>query len=241
MKFIGKPPIWQWWDKDFESAPPLLRFAVHSVKAHNPTAIMIEGWHFYDDVSALKPYHQADLVRSQLLARFGGGWLDTDYLCWAPIYDLINHDKFNIWRRPDGELDNDFMFAPPQSAVARRFASEATLLAKHYEFDTARFPEHTLIGGLLLSDLTKELPAGSFHEVSMPLMSPYRHMTQNLDSYCDCPFEPDAGSRGMMMIYSGLKKYIDMETSVALLMDQETVLGSILRHVSASLPTPFIE
>jgi hypothetical protein len=114
----AKPPqtvprtLWMLWLQGKDEAPPLVRASVTSWRALNPTwevtVLDQESMHDYVDLpdfpGHVKPNHIANIVRLQLLNRYGGVWTDATTLCLRPL------DEWLEYATPTGF----FAFAKPQ-------------------------------------------------------------------------------------------------------------------------------
>lgn len=72
----------------------------------------------FDNPPDLTPNHlgqfRADLLRYEILHRFGGVWVDTDLECLRPIEPLIDgHECFAAWEEQGRWIANGFMGAAP--------------------------------------------------------------------------------------------------------------------------------
>lgn len=89
--------IWIYWDKGIEAAPDVVKVALESWTKLNPDFEIIfldeEKTQEYFDFKSLfynltidaGIAHKSDLIRTYLLARFGGVWVDSTTFCWVPL------------------------------------------------------------------------------------------------------------------------------------------------------------
>lgn len=89
--------IWIYWDKGIEAAPDVVKVALASWQKLNPDFEVIfldeEKIQNYFDFKSLF-YNltidvgvagKSDLIRTYLLSRFGGVWVDSTTFCWVPL------------------------------------------------------------------------------------------------------------------------------------------------------------
>lgn len=95
--------IWIVWFDGFEAAPPLIRGCAASWQQHNPDYqvelldahslarwVDLEGFDIEDKL--ITPAALSDLVRLELLDRYGGIWVDATVLCNQPVGTwLVDH------------------------------------------------------------------------------------------------------------------------------------------------------
>lgn len=95
--------VWMLWDKGWDKAPPLQKMCLNSFKRHNPhwdiraislaeAETLIDRIHFYPNSTWNKARVQAksDIIRIELLARYGGVWADSTVYCTEPLDNWIN-------------------------------------------------------------------------------------------------------------------------------------------------------
>jgi len=85
--------IWMWWEQGWETAPLICQACAESWKLANPEAevrrldaSMLQDW--LPDFGAcqkLPPAQRADLIRLELLCKYGGVWADATLFCAAPV------------------------------------------------------------------------------------------------------------------------------------------------------------
>lgn len=230
------PPIWQWWDRDFAAAPELIRYCHKTVKAHNDGVCLGIGYGALDGCTNLRPDHKSDFIRAEVLAKHRGIWLDVDYLCWGPIRTHINAWEFNVWRRDDGYLDNDFLAAPQygnnaQANLFYEIVKERCIKAK---WDSDKLESRGHIGADVLNELS-DIDGDAFAEVDTAILCPYRRMVLNFDSYTDDEFAADPKTTGMMLLNSLLEPHVK-NAPVKELAASQTVLGAVLRYADSRLP-----
>lgn len=123
-----------YWDSGIETAPELVKACVQSWQDHNP------GWTFniWDGDSAnrivdraqfpanLKTTPYSDILRTFLLDKIGGVWVDATVFCTRPLDDwlpyLMTHCDFFAFRRPgpDREIASWFLASRPGRPIIRQ-------------------------------------------------------------------------------------------------------------------------
>ncbi len=110
--------IWIYWDKGIEAAPEVVRVAFESWTKLNPDFEVIfldeEKIQNYFDFKNLfynltldaGIAHKSDLIRTYMLARFGGVWADSTTFCWVPLsswlpINITNCGFFVFKQHPD--------------------------------------------------------------------------------------------------------------------------------------------
>jgi mannosyltransferase OCH1-like enzyme len=76
------------------------------------------------DLSELCTAHRADFIRSYLLFRYGGIWIDSDCLVMKsllPLFELLNKYDFLGYRERNGAVTNNFMGASKGSIIAKEY------------------------------------------------------------------------------------------------------------------------
>lgn len=123
--------LWVYWDKGFEAAPEVVKVAVESWQALNPEYELV----FLDEQKVQTYYdfkslfynltldagiaHKSDFIRTYLLARFGGIWVDSTTFCCQPLAlwlnDEIQDNGFFVFKqkadRKDRQIKNWFIVA----------------------------------------------------------------------------------------------------------------------------------
>ena len=92
--FDGRIPVWMCWWQGEESAPELIRACMDSIRAHlpentYPIVITYDNWSKYVTFTSavidrfergiITPTHLSDILRAELLYRYGGMWIDATY------------------------------------------------------------------------------------------------------------------------------------------------------------------
>ncbi|WP_157683113.1 capsular polysaccharide synthesis protein [Microlunatus soli] len=97
---LGEFPIFTYWGQGYHDAPPVVRACRRALERHNPP----DQLHFIDD--ATLPYYAdfpdslmrgsvgqralfSDALRVELLARYGGIWVDATCLTTAPLTESV--------------------------------------------------------------------------------------------------------------------------------------------------------
>lgn len=107
--------IWTYWHQGFENAPLVVKHCIQKLKDLHPdfTIHLLDAQNVYDFAEKvsidnkkwekLRLQHQSDILRTQLLIRYGGIWLDPTVFClqplneWLPKY--LENDLF-LFHRP---------------------------------------------------------------------------------------------------------------------------------------------
>jgi len=146
--------IWMLWDEGFDRAPAIARRSRDSWVAYNPDfevrtldlrrAMELCGtnetgsaYHVpSEEWRLLSVQHKADLLRSALLAKYGGVWADTTLQANAPLSKWLDlHRQAHLLQRTDNEARHApksqqpwfsvwFIAAAKNSYVAERLAAE---------------------------------------------------------------------------------------------------------------------
>lgn len=129
--------IFTYWEQGFDHAPPLVGKCLQQMRRLNPT------WTIHAlDGRSISPWvgerfvpegiweklgraHRSDLLRTQLLIRYGGVWMDPTVFCvrslddWLP--DAMRGGLF-LFRKPglDRLISNWFIAAEPENLVLQR-------------------------------------------------------------------------------------------------------------------------
>ncbi|WP_374412886.1 capsular polysaccharide synthesis protein [Novosphingobium colocasiae] len=87
--------VWIYWDRGWDAMPPLARLSYDSWRQRNPgwevrlldqeTALTLTGIPAEVSAKRMKPSQLADLIRLELLTRFGGVWVDATTFCQVPL------------------------------------------------------------------------------------------------------------------------------------------------------------
>lgn len=113
--------IWIYWNSGLDSAPEVVKVAVKSWSAKNPDFELI----FLDDKKIQEYFdfeslfmnltinagvaHKSDFIRTYLLARFGGVWVDSTTFCWEPLSNWIDQSTakcgFFVFKQSADRLD----------------------------------------------------------------------------------------------------------------------------------------
>jgi mannosyltransferase OCH1-like enzyme len=97
------------------------------------------------------PAERADILRLEVLWRFGGVYVDTDFECRRPLEPLLDGvDFFTAYLKP-GRVNNAIIGATPGHAILERALAELRP-AQTYKYDKAA------AGPLFLDRLVKDYP-----------------------------------------------------------------------------------
>jgi Capsular polysaccharide synthesis protein len=123
-------PVWLYWEGE---CPDWIRACQDSVRAHAPDVRLIGPQDFqrlcqeHDDdldLSGLQVAHRADVIRSVLLHRYGGLWVDSDCIVLRdlqPMLDMLEQVGFMAYRERQGNVANSFMGAKPGNRIAATY------------------------------------------------------------------------------------------------------------------------
>ncbi len=247
--------IWMYWDGS--PMPEIVQFCIDTVRHHNIGRIRVVRQHEMvemaktcaldiDMMKAMKPQHQSDFVRAFVLAHHGGFWIDTDFLCFAPVDSVLKgiepRHTFAYYRHQDVDgLDSvmaDFTWAANPSLIAQGYLHEVVQFLKR----EGGVVNWNSIGARVLTPLINGWAGDTRHvqtpfEIPVDLVSPFRRMCLNLDA--DLPNEAPVpkDSVGMMVINSLSDDYLK-EKPLAEWMKSATVIGSFLRQARARMYEP---
>lgn len=114
--------VWMLWDEGWHNAPKIQKMCLNSFKRNNPdwqlraislaeAEILINRSQHYSDEKWTKAKIQAqsDIIRIELLARYGGVWADSTVYCMEPLSNWIDATlgvaNFFVYERFDGDVD----------------------------------------------------------------------------------------------------------------------------------------
>jgi hypothetical protein len=124
--------IWFLWVTGLDDAPRVVKSCYRSWLRHNP------GWeltfldkdninqYFSIDIPAYTPVVLSEILRINLLAKYGGVWVDATCFCNKPldswIYDHLQKGFFVFERpAPDRMISSWFMAGVPGNYIANRY------------------------------------------------------------------------------------------------------------------------
>lgn len=127
-----------YWDQGFADAPQIVRLCEASWRERNPgwevrrwehaDADGVVPWTSLPRGMKITPY--SDILRTELLLRFGGVWADATILCTRPLDDwlpqVMAQTDFFAFSRPgrDREIASWFLAARPGSTLVRMLSEE---------------------------------------------------------------------------------------------------------------------
>lgn len=146
--------IWLLWFQGADEMPLLVRRCYESWIEHNPSWEVIllcdDNLHqFVDlgylDFSYLGKASVADLIRLELLAKYGGVWVDSTCLCMRPLDSWLPgyvQSGFFAFDRPgrDRPIASWFIAAAPQNALVVRWFSELRTYLVSVKFRNREHP-----------------------------------------------------------------------------------------------------
>lgn len=108
----GVGPIWQYWAQGEDAAPDLVRACLRSVRRYAGSRkvvvlndkslslyVTLPDHIFTKRGEIISPTHFSDVLRLELLSKYGGTWMDATVLLTAPIPRFVEHTKFFVFRR----------------------------------------------------------------------------------------------------------------------------------------------
>lgn len=149
--------IWTMWYYGIAAAPEVVKACLSSWQRHHPgwKVILIDRTNLSDylDIEQLtgKPIERfsplvlSDIIRINLLARYGGVWADATCYCACPLESWLPdyvQSGFFAFRRPgpDRELSSWFLAAQPDSVLIQRFRDVVNAYWKQNDLSCDRFP-----------------------------------------------------------------------------------------------------
>ena len=113
IRYQGK--IWICWWQGLEDAPEIVKSCVNSIKKntelHEVIVITEENYHEFVDFptwledkkknGVISKTHYSDLLRLEILSRYGGLWLDSTFYCSSKCIDEIFEKEVWSIKRPD--------------------------------------------------------------------------------------------------------------------------------------------
>lgn len=133
--------IWMMWLQGLDNAPYIVQKCYASWKKHNPdwNIVFLDESNYRDYVDIQKTLDtdnqieiqaKANLIRIQLLAKYGGVWVDATCFCLKPLDDwLQEHARsgFFAFNRPSSGrlMDNWFMASSNDCYLSKKLNHEA--------------------------------------------------------------------------------------------------------------------
>lgn len=154
------------WAQGWDQAPWLVQRCVQSWRLHNPNWQLV-----LLDASSIERYstaawrglqlglaHQSDLLRLQLLSRYGGVWADATTLCRRPLDGWIDQacqSGFFAFQRPgrDRLIANWFLAGQPGASIPMQLEQRLLHYWQWYQFQplTERQRRITAVLGMVLN------------------------------------------------------------------------------------------
>jgi hypothetical protein len=149
--------IWMLWFQGFDKAPVLVRHCMESWKRHHPewTCIVLDDSNLKDYIdveSTMALNHKritkqakANLVRLELLHRYGGVWADATCYCMKPLDEWlpsIEASGFFAFRNPgpDRLLSNWFLAAEKGSYIIAKLKEVSEKYWTRHSFTGMQYP-----------------------------------------------------------------------------------------------------
>jgi Glycosyl transferase family 2/Capsular polysaccharide synthesis protein/N-terminal domain of galactosyltransferase len=125
----GSLPVWLYWEGD---CPEWIRRCQATILAHAENARLLGPAEFDRlrdtdrdiDLSRLQVAHRADFIRSFLLARYGGLWIDSDCIVMRrleSVLSLLDDSDFLAHRERSGWVSNGFIGSRNGGRIATAF------------------------------------------------------------------------------------------------------------------------
>lgn len=139
-----KKIIWMYWDKGLDNAPEVVKLSYQSWTQLNPDYEVrfldsqnLRAIADFDAAFSLSSIdlglaHKSDFIRTYLLSRFGGVWVDSTSFCWAPL---------DSWLDEAIEMAGFFIFRQPVSRHDRQIANWFIAAKQGNELVTEMFNE----------------------------------------------------------------------------------------------------
>ena len=154
--------IFTYWHQGWDEIPPLLRVCLNSMQRHHadwkihlldgntvsewldPIPISDENW------EKLPLAHRSDLIRTQLLLRHGGVWVDPTVWFACPMDEWLNEcidSGLFMFHRPgrDRLISNWFIAAEAGNPLLARFYEELCGYWRENEFETIGFTQRRAV------------------------------------------------------------------------------------------------
>jgi hypothetical protein len=129
--------IWTYWHQGFDQTPEIVKNCVRRAQEMNPEYEMylLDRDSVYDHAEKvaipdekwerMSLAHRSDLLRTQLLIKYGGVWMDPTVFCMRPLKDwLCNYMQAGVFffyrPGPDRILSNWFIAAEPQNFFLKK-------------------------------------------------------------------------------------------------------------------------
>ncbi len=204
---IDNYTIWQFWDKGIENAPQIVKQCVKSIDKFEPNKrhivldmATIKNYvdipqKYYDMVESgkMKMAHFSDLLRTMLLIKHGGCWIDStvlltdklpDYICNSNLFIFKNYAKDDL----DGlNLANYFIHSKPNHKILLQMRD---CLYEYWESNS--FVVNYFFYLHLFTLLTEICPKNKKLYEKTPFTSfiPVQHFqSELLNKYCDKKWE----------------------------------------------------
>ncbi|MFC7405044.1 capsular polysaccharide synthesis protein [Georgenia alba] len=157
--------VWTYWAQGFENAPDVVRLAHGSLVEHMGDAVVaLTATDVADlvtlppDVDALVENHafRSDLLRLELLTRFGGIWMDST--CFvrhdvrAELEELARPSGFFAYAKGDVTIGNWLMLTPPGHYVPAMLLEAEYAHWREFQQNLSYFTFHHIFEALVDAD-----------------------------------------------------------------------------------------
>lgn len=240
-------PIWQFWSGPL---PDHIALCLETVAAHHPgrvqllTSVPDECWRVMGCVHPdTRPAHVADVLRAYLLWKHGGFWVDSDFLCFAPLDTLVPqeptvpHTHFAAYGRPDYDgYDNDFLWTSRASWVPELFRIGVSDYLAKRGGQVALWGD---IGAAILTDIFRTHGMVGVEKVPHERVSLLRRGAYTLDLPLPddeaAAWQVPEGCAGMMLVNSVSGPYLK-DKSIHEILSSRTIVGHLFREALRRLP-----
>jgi hypothetical protein len=156
--------LWTLWLQGWENAPAIIKACLASWRRHHPDWTIVElnaetlaDWVDLDEIlpngkwKNLPPAGLSDIVRSELLATYGGVWVDSSLYCTRPLEEWLPHNipnGFFAFSRPgvDRLLASWFIATIPDHYLMHEWRRRVRLFWQDREECAEYFWFHHLFG-----------------------------------------------------------------------------------------------
>ncbi len=143
--------LWFLWLQGLEEAPLVVKKCYESWQKYNPNweIVFLDNNNFKDYVTIGLPQekfaplsgaHKADLIRLELLSKYGGVWADATSLCRVPLDDWLEDYTgagffaFTYETRSYGWILNWFLASEPSNPITFKMNQSLTAFYRDNEF-----------------------------------------------------------------------------------------------------------
>ena len=128
MTNVDPVPVWTFWTGP---QPPWIGLCLDTLRRHCPTIEILDDSFWHDQFDAAipiapmlrqPPHLRSNVVRSWLLSKHGGIWVDADCICLRDLRPIAKKNAvFTAYRQAKGGLCSALVSARPGSQIAFRW------------------------------------------------------------------------------------------------------------------------